>query len=181
MSFLADVSRSIQSTIIVNTSLSQLKNLRLRSHNERFLTFLPGQILFSYQPKNILAYFFAKIENQNLLSLALTTHALTANGANIMFVHKNKDMFFCVQVSWFSNKVNASHNHLTDFFFKKTGWTIATFVCLCICVMKRWLTPLFCPLQRQHPLRLQWKVNAWARCILRYNHLNEHFEPQASL
>ena len=177
MSFLAEVSRSIQSTIIVNTSLSQLKKLRLRSHSERFLTFLlPGQILFSYQPKNILAYFFAKIENQNLLSLAFNHPRLNCERRK----HKNKDMFFCVKVSWFSNKVNASHNHLTDF-FKKTGWTIATFVCLCICMMKRWLTPLFCPLQRQHPPRLQWKVNAWDRCILRYNHLNEHFEPQASL
>ena len=142
MSFLAEVSRSIQSTIIVNTSLSQLKNLRLRSHNERFLTFLPGQILFSYQPKNILAYFFAKIENQNLLSLALTTHALTVNGANIMFVHKNKDMFFCVQVSWFSNKVNASHNHLTDFFFLK-NWVDNSDLCLFMYMRDETMTDAF--------------------------------------
>ena len=90
MSFLAQVSRSIQSTIIVNTSLSQLKNLRLRSHNERFLTFLPGLILFSYPPKNILAYSFAKIENQNLLSLAFNHPRLNCEWRK----HKNKDMVF---------------------------------------------------------------------------------------
>ena len=91
MSFLAEVSRSIQSTIIVNTSLSQLKNLRLRSHNERFLTFLPGLILFSYPPKNILAYFFAKIENQNLLSLAFNHPRLNCEWRKHK---KKKDMVF---------------------------------------------------------------------------------------
>ena len=103
MSFLAEVSRSIQSTIIVNTSLSQLKNLRLRSHNERFLTFLPGLILFSYPPKNILAYFFAKIENQNLLSLAFNHPRLNCEWRK----HKKKKRhgFFALKFLHFQTKL----------------------------------------------------------------------------
>ena len=142
MSFLAEVSRSIQSTIIVNTSLSQLKNLRLWSHNERFLTFLPGQILFSYQPKNILAYFFAKIENQNLLSLAFHSHHPRLNCERCK--HKNKDMFFFgVKVSWFSNKVNASHNHLTDFFFERRNWVNNSDLCLFMYMYYETMTDAF--------------------------------------
>lgn len=71
--------------------------------------------MFSYQPKNILAHFFAKMENQNLLSLALNHPRLNCERRN----HENKDMVFCVKVSWFSNKVHASHNNLTDFFKEK--------------------------------------------------------------
>ena len=71
-------------------------------------------------------------------------------------------------------------------FLKKKNWVDKSdlclfIICICICILKRWLTPLFCPLQQQHPPRFQWKVNAWDRCILRYHHLNEHFDGGSSL
>ena len=120
------------------------------------------------------------MENQNLLSLALNHPRLNCERRK----HKNKDMVFCVKVSWFSNKVHASHNNLTDFFKeKKLGGQKRPLSVynLYMYILKQWLTPLFCPLQQQHPPRFQWKVNAWDRCIWRYHHLNEQFEGGSSL
>lgn len=89
----------------------------MRSHNERFLTFLPGQILFSYHPKNILAYFVVKIEKQNLLSLAFNHQRLNCEQRK----HKNKDMFFALTFLDFQTKLMLLTITSLIFFKKKLG------------------------------------------------------------